>query len=67
MVGGSRLDRILILKNGGSLGKRLDPQRDGRWEVGPKNRWLGNRDRCHTPCITYTSKAKTFIRLHVAA
>ena len=36
MVGGGRLDRRLTLKNGGSLGKRLDPQ------VGPKNRWLGD-------------------------
>ena len=42
MVGGGRLDRRLTLKNGGSLGKRLDPQADGRWEVGPKNRWLGD-------------------------
>ena len=42
MVGGGRLDRRLTLKNCGSLGKRLDPQTDGRWEVGPKNRWLGD-------------------------
>ena len=28
MVGGDRLDRRLTLKNGGSLGKRLDPQTD---------------------------------------
>ena len=42
MVEGGRLDRRLTLKNGGSLGKRLDPQADGRWEVGPKNRWLGD-------------------------
>ena len=51
MVGGGRLDRRLTLKNGGSLGKKLDPQTDGRWEVGP----------------TYRSKAETFVRLHVAA
>ena len=44
MVGGGRLDRRLTLKmvGGGSLGKRLDPKTDGRWEVGPKNRWLGD-------------------------
>ena len=44
MVGCGRLDRRLTLKNGGSgsLGKRLDPQTDGIWEVDPKNKWLGD-------------------------